>query len=175
VQGPALPAVTREVAFPRELPRLHTTGRMAVFPALRQKRPEDFQSEAREWNAMITARKRGRVDEGHRPRSSYAASFRSCTTHSTIPVGKLRISLKYLTEFHGIIMSVVRVLIMSESSVSTAGSTNQTHPQRSLSRSQAAGPHATPRSRPKTPFHAPGPSRPISTERQMHRRLTMLS
>ena len=103
------------------------------------------------WNSST------RVDEENRPRRPSVVTprrFEGAQHTTPLPSG----SSPYQRSVSRSSMASSRPWSPIMSSVSTAGSTNQTHPQRPPSRSQAAGLNATsPRSRPKTPSHIPAP------------------
>ena len=105
------------------------------------------------WNSST------RVNEEHRPRRPSVVTprrFEGAQPTAPLPSG----SSPYQRSVSRSSMASSRPWSPIMSSVSTAGSTNQTHPQRPPSRSQAAGLNATsPRSRPKTPSHIPAPLR----------------
>ena len=105
------------------------------------------------WNSST------RVDEDQRPRRPSIVTprrFDGAQPTAPLPLG----SSPYQRSVSRSSIASSRPWSPIMSSVSTAGSTNQTHPQRPPSRSQAAGLNATsPRSRPKTPSHIPAPLR----------------
>ena len=105
------------------------------------------------WNSST------RVNEEQRPRRPSVVTprrFEGSQPTAPLPSG----SSPYQRSVSRSSMASSRPWSPIMSSVSTAGSTNQTHPQRPPSRSQGAGLNATsPRSRPKTPSHIPAPLR----------------